>query len=135
MPDPLERYLPDTPAGMLFTFLTLLLVVVPVTVVLASREPWLLGLLAGLTFLGWVLVATGLVPTASDDEETTEDVDPLATLQDEYARGAIDDAEFERRLERLAETGALDRDDVRRVERSAGRDGRRETGRERERER
>ena len=34
--------------------------------------------------------------------------DPVAELRDRYARGEIDEAEFERRLERLIETEDLD---------------------------
>lgn len=37
----------------------------------------------------------------SDDRETE---DPLATLRERYARGEIDDVEFERRAETLLET-------------------------------
>lgn len=132
MTDALDSVLPETSTGMFFAFLTLFLVVLPLTVVLAAEAPWLLALLVGLGFLGWVLAATGVLPDLGDD--ASESVDPLATLQDEYARGAIDEAEFERRLERLAETGALDRD----RESAAGRTGvrggeaARETGQDRE---
>lgn len=34
--------------------------------------------------------------------------DPLSTLRDRYARGEIDEAEFERRVERLLETEDVD---------------------------
>lgn len=133
MVDALDSVLPETSTGMFFAFLTLFLVVLPLTVVLASEAPWLLGLLAGLAFLGWVLAATDVLLDVGDDE-ASESLDPLATLQDEYARGAIDEAEFERRLERLAETGALDRDGESAAGRTGVRSGEaaRETGQDRE---
>jgi len=41
-------------------------------------------------------------------ESTDPTDDPLATLRDRYARGEIDEAEFERRVERLLETEDID---------------------------
>ncbi len=41
-------------------------------------------------------------PVGNDSDETDED--PLETLRERYARGEIDDVEFERKLERLIET-------------------------------
>ncbi|AFZ72882.1 SHOCT domain-containing protein [Natronobacterium gregoryi] len=41
---------------------------------------------------------------SSTADERTADEDPLETLRDRYARGEIDDREFERRLERLIAT-------------------------------
>lgn len=43
-------------------------------------------------------IASEATPNDSPDD------DPLATLRDRYARGEIDEVEFERRLERLLET-------------------------------
>lgn len=40
----------------------------------------------------------------NDAETTTASGDPLDTLRDRYARGEVDDEEFETRLERLLET-------------------------------
>jgi uncharacterized membrane protein len=84
-------------------------------------------------FLIWILGFAVLVPIVElltrDDEETDEssrdegfdrrrvdDADPLAVLRDRYARGEIDDEEFERRLEALLETETPE-DVRRRVER------------------
>ena len=77
----------------------------------------LTGLFVGLSegaavfVIGWLLIVPALswlesaLPfdwpswgEASDDEEST---DPLAELKSRYARGEIDDAEFESRVERL----------------------------------
>ena len=44
-------------------------------------------------------------PTTRRDDETD---DALAALRERYARGAIGDAEFERRVERLLETESVD---------------------------
>jgi uncharacterized membrane protein len=46
--------------------------------------------------------------TLSDSAETDSDDGPLATLRDRYARGEIDETEFERRVERLLETEDID---------------------------
>ncbi|QLH80074.1 SHOCT domain-containing protein [Halosimplex rubrum] len=42
------------------------------------------------------------------DAEPDEAADALAELRDRYARGDIDEAEFERRVERLLETESVD---------------------------
>lgn len=86
---------------------------VPVAVVVG----WLLLTpLSGI--LVYVLGVTGEesegVPDASLENvsesgtETDANDDPLATLRNRYARGEIDDAEFERRVERLLETEDVD---------------------------
>jgi hypothetical protein len=41
---------------------------------------------------------------SSTTESTPADSDPLATLRERYARGEIDESEFERRVEGLLET-------------------------------
>jgi hypothetical protein len=54
-------------------------------------------------------VAEGAVETAiedamGDDDADQDDADPLETLRERYATGEIDEAEFERRVDRLLET-------------------------------
>ena len=44
-----------------------------------------------------------------DEAGSTGGDDPLATLRERYARGEIDDVEFERRVERLVETEDAER--------------------------
>lgn len=51
--------------------------------------------------VGW---ASRSSEDADADGEGRTDDDPLATLRSRYARGEIDEAEFEGRLERLLET-------------------------------
>lgn len=72
-----------------------------------------IGLLA-LGILGFIYLKAGgallgqwLSPDAASTEETEQD--PLTTLRQRYARGEIDRAEFERRLNDLLETETLDR--------------------------
>ncbi|MFB6300663.1 MAG: SHOCT domain-containing protein [Halobacteriales archaeon] len=77
------------------------------------------GLGLTLLFFGvdwfWVVFVLGFavvlplvgVLTSADEEaesETEKTADPLETLRDRYARGEIDEAGFERRLDRLLET-------------------------------
>ncbi|WP_247730706.1 SHOCT domain-containing protein [Halovivax limisalsi] len=78
-------------------------------IILINRSPYLLAVLGGLVFLGWVLVQLGVFEDDAADE-TTESEGPLEALQTRYARGEIDEAEFERRLDRIMEsTDAVDR--------------------------
>lgn len=77
-----------------------------------------LGWTAGITVfvVGWFLLVPlfGVLSDRSDGERettsktadtaTTDQRDPLETLRERYARGEIDEAEFERRLEDLLET-------------------------------
>lgn len=54
---------------------------------------------------GGVLPLTlGLLRARSADDGTDEPTDPIATLRERYASGEIDEAAFERRVERLLET-------------------------------
>lgn len=98
-----------------------------------AEDAWLLigvvtlplGLLAGLAGLGWLTAAifiTGwlllcplflfwgdevgamLLGSPAEDGPAGETPDPLRELQTRYARGEIDEAEFERRLEVLLGT-------------------------------
>jgi hypothetical protein len=46
--------------------------------------------------------------TRGSPRDDSPDDDPLDTLRDRYARGEIDEIEFERRLERLLETEDVD---------------------------
>ena len=47
-------------------------------------------------------------PTASEADAPSNDADPLADLRERYARGDIDDVEFERKLDRLIQTEDVD---------------------------
>lgn len=50
-----------------------------------------------------------ILSVEEEQEEATESAsDPLETLRERYARGDIDEAAFERRLERLLETEDVD---------------------------
>lgn len=62
----------------------------------------------GADVIGWLLDRS--------DEPIDEESDALATLQNRYASGEIDDAEFERQLERLLENETVE-DVEQRVER------------------
>jgi hypothetical protein len=55
---------------------------------------------------GVLPLAVGLARARTSEASDTEQAgaDPLATLRERYARGELDDAEFERRLERLLES-------------------------------
>ena len=46
-------------------------------------------------------------PSTDEDDSADED-DPIATLRERYARGELTDAEFERRVEKLIETESVD---------------------------
>jgi uncharacterized membrane protein len=73
------------------------------------------ALLAAGQWWFWVVFVIGfagvlpMVPTLtawyeSRSQSSTEESDPLDALRDRYARGEIDEAEFERRLDALLET-------------------------------
>ena len=73
-----------------------------------------------------------LVASESDEDisESTTAEQPVAELRDRYATGEIDEAEFERRLDRLLETEPLDervdtRAGNRATDRSVSRSGKR----------
>ncbi|WP_312912391.1 SHOCT domain-containing protein [Natronosalvus caseinilyticus] len=87
------------------------------------------GLAGAITIVGWFLLTPVFLfwgeelaaiafesdePARGGDERARQRAhEPLETLKDRYARGEIDDAEFERRLDRLVETdeaiGRVDR--------------------------
>lgn len=52
------------------------------------------------------------------DSEERSSEDPVEALRERYARGEIDEAELERRLDALLETEDVDRDDERGIERA-----------------
>lgn len=89
LPAPLE---PLVPATFIFGFFILIPLV------------WLLG------------DSVPLVASGSDDEAPSATAErPIAELRDRYATGEIDEAEFERRLDRLLETEDLDERPVERA--------------------
>jgi len=65
-----------------------------------------------------------------DGDSGGEETDPVDELRDRYARGEIDEAEFERRLEALLETEGVDAADEEAVERAVERlhDGQQDDG-------
>ena len=122
-------------ALMIFS-IPILAILFPVLIVLIAEAPWLLaGALmlgfVGLTFVGLMATRSGYLP-GTDDEET-EEVDPLTTLQDRYAAGEISEAEFEHQVERILETDEIARRSPE-FERSSARDRQSEPEREFERE-
>jgi len=55
---------------------------------------------------------------SSEGTDSSDGDDPLETLRERYARGELTDEQFERKLERLLETGTIeDVEDRRRAER------------------
>lgn len=82
--------------------------------------------------LGWIVVVPLLavlfdsseVDRAPDDRSSgSERQDALETLRDRYARGELDDVEFERRVEKLLENESVEQI-AERVEREGERTGR-----------
>lgn len=67
----------------------------------------------------WMAVADRM--DSDDSGSTGPDEDPIAELRDRYARGEIDEAELERRLEALLEIENLEADDEAAIERAVGR--------------
>jgi len=83
--------------------------------------------IAGIVFVvGWLLLVPAiaivgdemLVEETDDDPEDRDDQDPIEALRDRYARGEIDEVEFERRLEGLLATEDADADDEASIERA-----------------
>ncbi|WP_290818594.1 SHOCT domain-containing protein [Halovivax sp.] len=93
-------------------------VLLPVVAVATLPIGLLTAVFFGVTYafavfvVGWLLLVPVLgvlsdefVDGESDEQHSQEPAeDPLETLRDRYARGEIDDLEFERRVERLIET-------------------------------
>ena len=76
-------------------FITGFFILIPLVVVLGEDFP--------------LVAAAEASADASVDSETTGSTErPVAALRDRYASGEIDEAEFERRLDRLLETEDLD---------------------------
>lgn len=105
MSDGIDSYLPDDSRTQGFVFVVLFLVVLPVVIILAEQAPNVLLAGIGVAFIALLFRAFGVL---GDTAASVEAVDPLKTLQDRYARGEIDDEEFERRLDRLVEMENLE---------------------------
>jgi uncharacterized membrane protein len=81
--------------------------------------------------LGWIVVVPLLailfdeseVDRALDGSSGSEPEDALETLRDRYARGELDDVEFERRVEKLLENESIEQVEER-VEKERERAGR-----------
>jgi len=89
-----------------------LAILFPVLIVLITQAPSVLVVLSVLAvgFLGFLVTQYDILPTSEEEAE----VDPVSTLQEEYAAGEISDAEFEHRLDRIIESDrkAAQSDDV-----------------------
>lgn len=69
-------------------------------VVLVGVSPPLFAVFGAIVVLGVVLVTVGGFDTGSEEKRE----DPIEVLQARYARGEIDEAEFERRLDRIMDS-------------------------------
>ena len=80
----------------------ILAILFPVLIVLITQAPAVLIALSVLVvgFFGLLITQYDILPAGEDETE----VDPVSTLQEEYAAGEISDAEFERRLDRIIES-------------------------------
>lgn len=80
----------------------ILAILFPVLIVLITQAPAVLVALSVLAvgFFGLLITQYDILPAGEDETE----VDPVSTLQEEYAAGEISDAEFERRLDRIIES-------------------------------
>lgn len=118
-----DRYVPDAPRPRLTVGAALVTLGVPLTLYAFFALWWSIQLWLYVGRLGSVLaLLAGLFTVAAgnhllkdvaerasaaesdDDGADTAAADPVSTLQQRYAAGEVDEAEFERRLERLAET-------------------------------
>jgi uncharacterized membrane protein len=101
----------------------ILAILFPILIVLIAEAPLVLVALAvlGVGFFGFVLTQYDVLPSSASADE---DVDPVSTLQEEYAAGEISDAEFERRLDRIIESDqkAAESDDIDREQSVTDRD-------------
>lgn len=88
--------------------------------------PWYYALIAGMLVSGFTEFVIKEVPpdtdeydpeqyrlwaAADDSEPETEETDPIEKLREQYARGELDEEEFERRVEEQLATETADADD------------------------
>jgi len=108
-------------AGLILV-IPILAILFPILIVMITQAPAVLIVLSVLTvgFLGFVVTQYDILPYSEDARE----VDPVSTLQEEYAAGEISDTEFERRLDRIIESDqkAARSDEVDREQSVADRD-------------
>jgi len=73
---------------------------------LIAEAPLVLLGLGILVFLAWAGTRLGVF-TANDETTRTDEPDPVAVLQERYARGELSEEEFEHRLTTILETDEL----------------------------
>ena len=107
----------DTPLQSIVAGVTTGLILTVAFGLLALGVPWF-WVVFPVGFAGLLPVALGVTKwyeqrqtdhrTHQSESTTTTEEDALETLRNRYARGEIDEAEFERRLEALLETESID---------------------------
>ena len=107
----------DTPLQSIVAGVTTGLILTVAFGLLALGVPWF-WVVFPVGFAGLLPVALGVTKwyeqrqtdhrTHQSESTTTTEEDVLETLRNRYARGEIDEAEFERRLEALLETESID---------------------------
>ncbi|MFO7834978.1 MAG: SHOCT domain-containing protein [Halohasta sp.] len=80
------------------------LAVLLVPVFILAEANAVLGLFAFSVLL--FMSGFGIRQLRGGGSESTETVDPVTELEQQYVRGEVDDAEFERRLDKIVETEA-----------------------------